>query len=114
MTDTLDVIIGPMILIIADIVVLSLVGRLGFRSSGKGGKYKPFTGGEKAGTTRGTYQSSLFVFAVIFLVVEAFALLLAGSFLASGPYYPLLFLTGGGAVLTITVWWFLYVGGGEF
>jgi NADH:ubiquinone oxidoreductase subunit 3 (subunit A) len=114
MTDPLDVIVGPLIIIVADIIVLWLFGRLGSRSSGTGTKYKPFTGGEKAGAGRGTYQSSLFVFAVIFLVVEAFALLLAGSFLASGSYYPLLFLTGGGAVLTITVWWFLYVGGGEF
>ena len=114
MSDPLDVLLGPIIVVIADIVVLALVGRLGYRSSGKGAKYKPFTGGEKAGATRGTYQSSLFVFAVIFLVVEAFSLLLAGSFLASGSFYPLLFLAGGGAVLTITVWWFLYVGGGEF
>ena len=114
MSDSFDVLLGPVIVVVADIVVLALVGRLGHRSSGSGVKYKPFTGGEKAGATRGTYQSSLFVFAVIFLVVEAFSLLLAGSFLASGPFYPLLFLVGGGAVLTITVWWFLYVGGGEF
>ncbi len=114
MTDTLDILVGPLILVVADIIVLALVGRLGFRSTGKGAKYKPFTGGEEAGAIRGTYQSSLFVFAVLFLVVEAFALLLAGSYLASDSFYPLLFLTGGGAVLTITVWWFLYVGGGEF
>jgi hypothetical protein len=53
------------------------------------------------------------VFAVLFLVVEAFAFLLAGSFLAPGDFYPLLFLVGGGSVLTVTTWWFLYVGGGE-
>ncbi len=114
MTDAIDIIVGPLILVVADIIVLALVGKLGFRSTGKGAKYKPFTGGEKAGAIRGTYQSSLFVFAVLFLVVEAFALLLAGSYLASDSFYPLLFLAGGGAVLTITVWWFLYVGGGEF
>ncbi len=114
MTDVLDFLVGPVILVVADIIVLALVGRLGFKSSGRGAKYRPFTGGEKAGVTRGTYQSSLFVFAVLFLVVEAFALLLAGSYLALGAFYPLLFLAGGGAVLTITVWWFLYVGGGQF
>ncbi len=114
MTDALDVLIGPIIIVVADIIVLALVGRLGFRSSGKGAKYQPFTGGEKSLTPRGTYQSSLFVFAVLFMVVEAFALLLAGSYLAGGSFYPLLFLAGGGAVLTVTVWWFLYVGGGEF
>ncbi len=114
MTGTLDVLLGPIIVVVADIVVLALVGRLGSRSRGKGVKFQPFTGGTKSVAARGTYQSSLFVFAMLFLVVEAFALLLAGSFLASGSYYPLLFLTGGGAVLTVTVWWFLYVGGGEF
>jgi NADH:ubiquinone oxidoreductase subunit 3 (subunit A) len=114
LTDPYDVLLGPIILVIADIVVLALVGRLGYKSSGKGAKYQPFTGGERSLTPRGTYQSSLFVFAVLFLIVEAFALLLAGSFLAPSDFYPLLFLTGGGAVLTITVWWFLYVGGGEF
>ena len=69
MTDPLDILVGPLILVVADILVLALVGRLGYKSSGKGVKYRPFTGGEKAGATRGTYQSSLFVFAVIFLVV---------------------------------------------
>ncbi len=114
MADTLDILLGPIILVLADIVVLALVGRMGYKSVGQGVRYKPFTGGEGAVPSRGTYQSSLFVFAVLFLVVEAFALLLAGSFLASGSFYPLLFLTGGGTVLTITVWWFIYVGGGEF
>jgi NADH:ubiquinone oxidoreductase subunit 3 (subunit A) len=114
LTDAFDVLLGPVILVIADVIVLALVGRLGTRSYGKGAKYQPFTGGERSLTPRGTYQSSLFVFAVLFLVVEAFALLLASSFLAPAAFYPLLFLTGGGAVLTVTVWWFLYVGGGEF
>ena len=114
MADFTDALLGPIIIIIADIIVLTLVGRLGSRSSGKGTKYQPFTGGEGSIPTRGTYQSSLFVFPVLFLVVEAFAFLLAGSYLAPGYLYPLLFLLGGGSVLTVTIWWFLYVGGGEF
>lgn len=114
MSEALDSLLGPLIVVVADVIVLALVGRLGYRSRGRGAKYRPFTGGERLPAVRGTYQSSLFVFAVLFMVVEAFALLLAGSFLAEGSFYPLLFLTGGGAVLTITVWWFLYVGGGEF
>lgn len=113
MSTTLDVLVGPVIVVIADLIVFTLMGRLGKRTSGKGTKYQPFTGGEGSVPTRGLYQSSLFVFAALFLVVEAFALLLAGSFLATGSYYPLLFLLGGGSVLTITVWWFLYPGGGE-
>lgn len=114
MADFTDALLGPVIIIIADIIVLTLVGRLGSRSSGSGAKYQPFTGGESEIPTRGTYQSSLFVFPVLFLVVEAFAFLLAGSFLAPGDFYPLLFLVGGGSVLTVTIWWYLYVGGGEF
>ena len=114
MTAIPDVLLGPLIIIAADIVVLALVGRLGFKSSGKGAKYRPFTGGQEQAVGRGTYQSSLFVFAILFLVVEAFTFLLAGSYLAGAPFYPLLFLAGGGAVLTFTVWWFMYVGGGEF
>ncbi len=113
MSTTLDVLVGPVIVVIADLIVFTLMGRLGKRTSGKGTKYQPFTGGEGSVPTRGLYQSSLFVFAALFLVVEAFALLLAGSFLATESYYPLLFLLGGGSVLTITVWWFLYPGGGE-
>jgi hypothetical protein len=113
MSDVYDALLGPVIIIVADIIVLSLVGRLGSRSSGKGLRYQPFTGGEESVPVRGTYKSSLFVFAALFLVVESFALLLAGSYLSFGTFYPLLFLIGGGAVLTMTVWWFLYVGGGE-
>jgi NADH:ubiquinone oxidoreductase subunit 3 (subunit A) len=108
-----DFLLGPVIVIVADIVVLALVGRLGSKSKGKGIKFQPFTGGQEPVAARGTYQSSLFVFAILFLVVEAFALLLAGSYFASAPFYPILFLAGGGAVLTFTIWWFLYVGGGE-
>jgi hypothetical protein len=97
----------------ADLVVFVLVGRLGRRSTGRGPKFEPFTGGEQSVPTRGTYQSSLFVFAALFLVVEAFALILSGAFEAEGAYYPLLFLVGGGSVVTVTVWWFLFAGGGE-
>ena len=114
MTEIPDDLLGPMVVIVADIIVLALVARLGYRSSGRGAKYRPFTGGQEPAAARGTYQSSLFVFAILFLVVEAFTFLLAGSYLAGAPFYPLLFLAGGGAVLTFTVWWFLYVGGGEF
>lgn len=113
MSEALDALLGPIIIVVADLIVFTVVGRLGKRTSGRGTKYEPFTGGEESVPTRGLYQSSLFVFAALFLVVEAFALLLAGSFLASGSYYPLLFLFGGGSVLMITVWWFLYPGGGE-
>ena len=114
MTEIPDALLGPVIVIVADIAVLAVVGRLGFKSTGKGPKYSPFTGGQETSAPRGTYQSSLFVFSVLFLVVEAFTFLLASSYLASSSFYPLLFLAGGGAVLTLTVWWFLYVGGGEF
>jgi NADH:ubiquinone oxidoreductase subunit 3 (subunit A) len=114
MTDALDAILGPLIIIIADILVFTIVGRLGKRSSGTGTKYQPFTGGEESIPPRGLYRSNLFVFAVLFLVVEALALILAGSFEAPSATYPLLFLIGGGSVLTVTVWWFISAGGGEF
>ncbi len=113
MSDVADVLLGPVVIVIADIIVFVLVSRLGRRSEGQGTKFRPFSGGEESVPTRGLYQSSLFVFAALFMVVEAFALILAGSFAAPGAYYPLLFLAGGGSVLTVTVWWFLYVGGGD-
>ncbi len=62
----------------------------------------------------GSIALSLFVFSVLFLAVEAFALLLSGSFEAPSDYYPLLFLTGGGGVMLAAVWWFLRTGGGSF
>ena len=99
---------------VADLIVFTLVGKLGKRSSGKGTKYEPFAGGEQSIPTRGLYQSDLFIFAALFLVVEAFALLLAGSFAATSWFYPMLFLAGGGGVVTVVVWWYLLVGGGEF
>ncbi len=113
---TLDplVIAGPILVVAADLIVYFLVGRLSKRSRGTGSKYQPFTGGEAAIPTRGLYQSELFVFAALFMVVEAFALLLAGSFEAPSNYYPLLFLAGGGGVILIVVWWFITVGGGRF
>jgi NADH:ubiquinone oxidoreductase subunit 3 (subunit A) len=114
MTDATDVLLGPLIIVAADIVVFVLVGRLGTRSSGRGVKYEPFTGGETSVPTRGLYESNLFVFATLFLVVEAFALVLAGSFEAPDPYYPILFLAGGGGALTLAVYWFVTVGGGGF
>ena len=113
MTDVTDVLLGPAIIIIADIVAFLLVSRLGTRSSGTGTKYQPFSGGEEFVPPRGLYRSDLFVFATLFLVVEAFALILSASFAAPTPYYPLLFLIGGGSVLTVTVWWYIYAGGGE-
>ncbi len=114
MTDFTDAIVGPLIIILVDLVAFLMVGRLGKRTTGKGVKYEPFAGGEKSVPARGLYQSSLFVFAALFLVAEAFALILAGSFEASGPFYPLLFLVGGGCVGTITVYWFISSGGGTF
>lgn len=105
------VVAGPLLIIVADLVIYLLVGRLGKRSSGKGSKYQPFTGGEEDIAPRGLYQSELFVFAALFMVVEAFALLLAGSFASSTNYYPLLFLAGGGSVVLIVTWWLMIVGG---
>lgn len=105
------VIAGPLLIIISDVIIYLLVGRLGKRSFGKGNKYQPFTGGEEDIAPRGTYQSELFVFAALFMVVEAFALLLAGSFASPTYFYPLLFLAGGGAVVLIVTWWLMIVGG---
>lgn len=112
--DVTGAVMAPVIIVAADIVVFLLVGTLGKRTEGSGPKYSPFTGGEKDVPTRGTYQSNLFVFAVLFMVVEAFALLLASSFGSTGVYYPLLFLLGGSGVITLTVWWYIVAGGGEF
>ena len=105
---------APAIIVLADIAVFLLVGTLGKRTEGSGAKYRPFTGGERDLPTRGTYQTNLFVFAVLFMVVEAFALLLASSFGSNGVYYPMLFLIGGSGVITLTVWWYIVAGGGEF
>lgn len=114
MMDIVDSVLAPVLIIIADVLVFLAVGTLGKRTEGKGTKFQPFTGGEKNVPTRGTYQSNLFVFAVLFMVVEAFALLLASSFESSAIYYPLLFLVGGSGVITLTVWWYIVAGGGEF
>ncbi len=114
MTDVTDVLLGPVLIVVVDLLAFVLVGRLGRHSRGSGVKYEPFAGGEKSVPSRGLYQSSLFIFATLFLVVETFALILAGSFEAPGAYYPLLFLIGGGSVVTLTVVWFLLVGGGKF
>ncbi len=114
MTDFTDAILGPLIIIVVDLLAFLLVGRLGKRTRGQGVKYEPFSGGEKSVPSRGLYQSSLFVFAALFLVAEAFALILAGSFEASDAFYPLLFLIGGGCVGTITIYWFISSGGGTF
>jgi len=110
---TLDpfVIAGPILVVVADIIVYVAVGKLGTKSSGKGGKYQPFTGGEEQIPARGTYESELFVFAALFMVVEAFALILAGSFASPTNLYPLLFLGGGGGVILVVTWWLLNVGG---
>jgi NADH:ubiquinone oxidoreductase subunit 3 (subunit A) len=114
MSDITDVLLGPAIIAAADLAVFYLVSRLGKRSTGKGAKFSPFSGGEESVPVRGIYQSNLFVFAALFLVTEAFALLLAGSYEAPGSYYPMLFLLGGGSIVTITTWWYINVGGGEF
>jgi NADH:ubiquinone oxidoreductase subunit 3 (subunit A) len=114
MTDFTDSLLGPLIIVVVDILAFVLVGTLGRHSRGQGVKYEPFAGGEKSVPSRGLYQSSLFVFAALFLVVETFALILAGSFEAPDSYYPLLFLVGGGSVVTITIYWFISAGGGTF
>ncbi|HXX72784.1 MAG TPA: hypothetical protein VEI80_03745, partial [Candidatus Acidoferrales bacterium] len=106
---TLDpfVIAGPILVVVADIIVYVAVGKLGTKSSGKGGKFQPFTGGEEQIPARGTYESELFVYAALFMVVEAFALILAGSFASPTNLYPLLFLGGGGGVILVVTWWLL-------
>ena len=109
----LDIIVAPLIIVVADIIIYLIVGRMGKRSSGTGAKYEPFTGGEENVPKRGLYQSELFVFAALFMVVEAFALLLAGSYFSASNYYPLLFLLGGSGVIMLTIWWFLIQGGGR-
>jgi NADH:ubiquinone oxidoreductase subunit 3 (subunit A) len=110
----IDIIVAPLLIVVADLVVYIFVGRMGKTSSGKGVKYEPFTGGEENVPKRGLYQSELFVFATLFMIVEAFALLLAGSYAATTNYYPFLFLLGGSAVIMLTVWWFIIDGGGTF
>ena len=90
------------------------VGTWGRRSSGTGIKYQPFTGGEDAIPQRGLYRSELFIFAVLFLVVEGFALILAGSYMAPTNYYPLLYLAGGSGVVLVVTLWYMLVGGGRF
>lgn len=107
------VIAGPILVVAADLAVYLLVGRFSKRSRGKGTKYQPFTGGEEAIPPRGLYQSELFVFAALFMVVETFVLLLAGSYAAPSNFYPLLFLAGGSGVILIVTWWFLLAGGGR-
>ena len=102
---------GPFLIIAADLIIYLLVGRLGKRSSGTGDKYQPFTGGEEEIAPRGTYSSELFVYATLFMIAEAFALLLAGSFAATSYFYPLLFLAGGSGVILVVTWWLMIVGG---
>lgn len=113
MSDYLFIIV-PALIIIADLAVYLFVGMWARRAEGKGSKYEPFTGGEDAIPQRGLYRSSLFIFAVLFMVVEGFALILAGSFTAPSNYYPLLYLTGGGAVILVVALWFMGPGGGKF
>jgi len=110
---TLDpfVIAGPILVVVADIIVYVAVGKLGKKSAGQGSKFQPFTGGEEQIPARGTYQSELFVFAALFMVVEAFALILAGSFASPTNFYPLLFLAGGGGIILVVTWWLIMVGG---
>jgi len=110
---TLDmmVVAGPLLIVITDLIIYLLVAKGGRRSSGKGAKYEPFTGGEEDIAPRGVYQSELFVFAALFMVVDAFALLLAGSFQSPTNYYPLLFLAGGSGVVLVVIWWLMIAGG---
>jgi NADH:ubiquinone oxidoreductase subunit 3 (subunit A) len=114
LTDITDSLLGPLIIVAVDLLAYVLVGRLGSRTKGTGIKYEPFAGGEPSVAPRGLYQSSLFIFAALFLVVETFALILASSFEAPSTSYPIFFLVGGGSVVVLTVTWFLLVGGGKF
>jgi NADH:ubiquinone oxidoreductase subunit 3 (subunit A) len=111
---SLDLIIVPILIVVADLIIYLLIGKLGKRSTGTGVKYEPFTGGEEDVPKRGLYQSEMFVFAMLFMIVEAFVLLLAGSYEATSSFYPLLFLVGGSSVIMLTIWWFLISGGGKF
>jgi len=105
------VIAGPLLIIVVDLFAYWFFGRLGKRSVGKGNKFQPFTGGEQEIAPRGTYSSELFVFAALFMVAEAFVLLLSGSFASQSYFYPLLFLAGGSGVILIVTWWLMIVGG---
>jgi NADH:ubiquinone oxidoreductase subunit 3 (subunit A) len=109
-----DLLVIPILIVVANVSVYLLVGSWGKRTTGTGPKYEPFTGGEEAIPKRGLYRSELFVFAVLFMVVEVFALILAGSFMAPTSYYPLLYLGGGSGVILIVAAWFMLVGGGKF
>ncbi|MEM3185687.1 MAG: hypothetical protein QXQ39_03265 [Conexivisphaerales archaeon] len=113
-TNTIDVLLAPLLIVLADLLAFYIFGKMGKKSSGEGIKYEPFTGGESEAPTRGLYQSNLFVFSAMFLVVEVFSLLIAGSYLASSPYYPILFLLGGSGVILLVVWWLIVVGGVKF
>jgi NADH:ubiquinone oxidoreductase subunit 3 (subunit A) len=110
---TLDIIVAPLLIVVADLIIYLLVGKLGSQSKGTGVKYEPFTGGEEDIPKRGLYQSELFIFATLFMIVEAFALILAGSYFATNNFYPFLFLLGGSSVIMLTVWWYLISGGGK-
>lgn len=112
-TPNLGIIAAPLLVVIVDVIIYVLISRMGKRSAGTGIKYEPFTGGEENVPKRGLYQSELFVFAALFMVVEAFTLILAGSYFAPSNYYPLLFLVGGSGVIMLTIWWFLTQGGGR-
>jgi NADH:ubiquinone oxidoreductase subunit 3 (subunit A) len=109
-----DLIIIPLLIAVANVLVYLLVGTWGKRTTGTGQKYEPYTGGEEAIPKRGLYRSELYVFAVLFMVVEVFALILAGSFMAPTNYYPLLYLGGGSGVILLVALWFMLVGGGKF
>ena len=108
-----DIILAPALIIAANLIIYFIMGRFSKRSTGTGAKFEPFTGGETDVPKRGVYHSGLFVFAMLFLVVESFVLLLAGSYTATSNFYPLLFLVGGSGVIVLTIWWFLVSGGGK-
>jgi len=107
------IILAPIMIIIANLLVYIFVGIFGKRISGEGVKFEPFAGGEEAIPPRGLYQSELYIFSVLFMVVEAFVLLLSSSFTSPSNYIPLLFLIGGSGVILSSIWWFLIVGGGR-
>ncbi len=113
MTPTSDLIIAPVLIVVVDVIIYYAIGRLGSRSSGTSVKYEPYTGGEADVPKRGVYRSELFVFAMLFMIIEAFTLLLAGSYAATSNFYPLLFVVGGSGVIMLTMWWYLTAGGGK-
>ncbi len=104
-------IFGIVLIILCNLSVYIMVGIVSKRSAGNSPKFDPFMGGEENIPPRGHYRSELFVFAVLFLVAESYALILVGSYLSLNVYNVLLYLLGGAAVILISIWWLVTAGG---